>query len=71
MKLLGCDGTVSYSCSTARYEWAKASNGQYWTGSAFASNGLWAIYGNNYLYTNTFTSGIRPVITINKNEIEK
>ena len=65
---IGCNDS-SYSCPTTGF----ITNTTFWLGSARSKNGVWYVLTDGYFRSNTFSydtsSGVRPVIVINKNAI--
>lgn len=68
---LGCDGSNNKKTCTSADKFVYSTN--YWTTSAASADSVWAVFSNGTFNPNSFQDparfGIRPVITINKNEI--
>lgn len=68
---LGCDGSKNKETCTSAKKFVYSTN--YWTTSAASANSVWAVFSYGAFSPTSFQDparfGIRPVITINKNEI--
>ena len=68
---LGCDGSNNKKTCTSADKFVYSTN--YWTTSAASADSVWTVFSNGTFNPNSFQDparfGIRPVITINKNEI--
>ena len=68
---LGCDGSKNKENCTSAKKFVYSTN--YWTTSAASANSVWVVFSYGAFSPTSFQDparfGIRPVITINKNEI--